>query len=100
MTKFKEKFAKFRKTKTFKIATSVFISAMIASMFCLSCFAAESDTTALAQVQSTLSTSFSEISSNLTSTVLSFVPVAVSCTGLFVVIRKSISYFVSLAKKG
>lgn len=100
MTKFKEKFAKFRKSKTFKVFMSSLVVSMIAAMFCLSAFAAEADSTAIAEVQSTLSTSFTDISGNLTSTVLSAVPAAVGVTGIYVVIRKSISFFMSLAKKG
>ncbi len=101
--KFKEKFAKFRKSKTFKVVSSFAISAMIASMCCLSCFAADPalDPAAddMTEVKATMSTAFNNVSDDLGDMIKVATPYAVGAAGLTLVVRKGISFFTGLAKK-
>lgn len=101
--KLKERFKRIRQSKAFRTGTSVFVSAFIASLCCLSCFAAELDsgtTDDMTEAKTTLSSSFDTVSDNVGDIINTAIPYAVGVTGTCLVVRKGISFFTGLAKKG
>ncbi len=91
---------KFKESKVFRIVSSVFVSAMIACMFCLNCFAAEVDAGSAPDLGTTLQTSLNDMVSNLISYVGIALPIALSVVGAFFAIKKVVAFFRSVANKG
>ncbi len=92
---------KFKNSKVFKTVSSVFISAMIACMFCLNCFAAETSSAGdSAGAADALSSAFSSMQSDIFLYIGLALPVALVIVGAFFGIKKAIKFFTNIANKG
>lgn len=91
---------KFKSSKAFRVISSCVVSAIIGCMFCLTCFAAEGDSSTAASIESVLSSSFNDMSSQVLNLILIALPVVLGIVAAVFSIKKAIKFFTSLANKG
>lgn len=92
--------SKIKNNKVVKYISVAAVSAMIACMGVIGCFAADGETSgSSAQIQSALTSSFNTMQSDIFSYIVIILPIALAVVGAFFGIRKAISFFKSTASK-
>lgn len=84
----------FKNSRVGKYVMAAFVTASIAAMSCLNCFAAEGDS-----VSSSLSTAFTQVKTDIFSYIGIILPIALAVFGAFFGIKKAIAFFKSSAGK-
>lgn len=81
-----------------KRARVTMVTTLALAVMCMSCFAADGDTSSAATVTSAFATGFQSIADDAKSMIAMIVPIALGVAGTIFLARKAIGWFKSMAK--
>lgn len=91
--------SRIKSNKVVKYLSVAVVSAIIACMGVIGCFAADGSSGSNAQITSALSSAFDTMKSDIFSYIVIILPIALAVVGAFFGIKKAINFFRSTASK-